>query len=160
VETGRGNFCLQCFAGPGSDVLDEGYGLPPKPGDKGAERYRWLRAERFDDAVPTVQSKVAGCIGCTLQGDELDAAIDAAMLGSGQRDHGDGRGPAIDPVHEIEKRLEQAERLLRRMENMLAQSGALLGAANEPNPVTEWMAETRAFLGEEETPNTEDQRRP
>ena len=61
--------------------------------------------------------------------------------------------PLIDPVHEIEKRLEQVERLLRRMENILAQSGALLGAANEPNPVTEWMAETRAFLGEEETPN-------
>lgn len=46
---------------------------------KDAERYRWLRAERFDCDLPTVQSTETGCIGSTLQGDELDAAIDAAM---------------------------------------------------------------------------------
>ena len=43
-----------------------------------AERYRWLRKERFDDGAPSVQSIAIGCIGVTLDGHELDAAIDAA----------------------------------------------------------------------------------
>lgn len=46
---------------------------------KDAARYRWLRVERFDADLPTVQSTTVGCIGCDLTGDELDAAIDAAM---------------------------------------------------------------------------------
>lgn len=48
-----------------------------------AARYRWLREERFDCDMPTVQSTETGCIGSTLQGDELDAAIDAAMQKGG-----------------------------------------------------------------------------
>jgi len=47
-----------------------------------AERYRWLRAERFDDEIPRVQSKSTGCIGCTLGGMALDTAIDQAMKGT------------------------------------------------------------------------------
>jgi len=44
-----------------------------------AERYWWLRRERYDDELPSVQSVSVGCIGVTLEGNDLDAAIDAAM---------------------------------------------------------------------------------
>ena len=47
-----------------------------------AERYRWLRGEVFDDEVPRVQSISVGCIGTTLEGGDLDAAIDAARKGA------------------------------------------------------------------------------
>ena len=46
---------------------------------KDAERYRWLRVEIFNDEIPRVQSISTGCIGCTLEGVDLDSAVDAAM---------------------------------------------------------------------------------
>lgn len=55
-----------------------------------AERYRWLRQERFDERMPSVQSVSVGCIGCTLDGAELDAAIDVAMADPGAPTRPDG----------------------------------------------------------------------
>jgi hypothetical protein len=46
-----------------------------------ANRYRWLRTWRSDDELPSVQSVCVGCIGVTLNDEDLDDAIDAAMTG-------------------------------------------------------------------------------
>jgi hypothetical protein len=47
--------------------------------EKDAERYRWLRKIDYDERLPRVVDRIAGCIGHVLEGNDLDAAIDAAI---------------------------------------------------------------------------------